>query len=180
MTAIVAIAQDGKVYMGGDSAGSNYRAITNRKDEKVFIKGKFIFGCTSSFRMIQILKWSFTVPAQKKNMSDEEYMQTTFVNALRKCFKKYGFGKIAEGSDNRGGTFLVGYKGEIYEVENDFQVGMCHDNFNAVGIGDDTCIGSLFSTKHEPPRTRLQRALEAAEFRNIGVRAPYVIKCLEK
>ena len=180
MTAIVAISENGKVYMGGDSAGSNSQKIVNRKDEKVFVKGKFIFGCTSSFRMIQILKWSFVIPPHKKGMSDEEYMNTIFINAIRKCFKKYGFGRVSEGSDNRGGVFLVGYKGTIYEVESDFQVGMCHDNFNAVGCGDDTCIGSLFSTKHEPARTRLQRALEAAEFRNVGVRAPYVIKCLEK
>ena len=35
MTAIAAIAEDGKVYMGGDSAGVGGLSLTVRKDTKV-------------------------------------------------------------------------------------------------------------------------------------------------
>lgn len=181
MTAIVAVAENGKVYMGGDSAGSNSHMIQTRIDEKVFIKGKFIFGGCGSFRMLQILKWSFKPPRHKAGMSDEEYMMTVFLNAVKKAFAIEGYGKILPGVDNsHRSEFLVGYKGKIYCIQGDYQVAISEDNFYAIGSGDDTCYGSLFSTKKKPVETRLKLALAAAEKRNVGVRRPFVIKCLEK
>lgn len=181
MTAIVAIVENGRIWMGGDSAGSNAHMISDRKDEKVFVKGKFIFGGCGSFRMLQILKWSFKPPVQKKTMSDEEYMMTVFVNALRKCFIEQGYGKILPGMDHKHQSqFMVGYKENLYCIQGDFQVSMLHDNFYAIGSGDDTCIGSLFSTKKKPVETRLKLALAAAEYRNVGVRRPFIIKVLGK
>ena len=45
-----------KVIIGGDSAGVAGLNITVRKDVKVFEVGEFVIGCTSSFRMMQIIK----------------------------------------------------------------------------------------------------------------------------
>ena len=47
MTCIVGIAHNGKVTIGGDSAGTNnWSQQTIRRDPKVFPLGEFIFGCT--------------------------------------------------------------------------------------------------------------------------------------
>jgi len=62
MTCIVGLVENGKVYIGGDSAGVAGLDITTRKDEKVFQKENMIFGFTSSFRMGQILRYSFKNP----------------------------------------------------------------------------------------------------------------------
>ena len=47
MTCIVAIAEDGIIHMGADSAASNSYAIRTRKDTKIFNGGDFIFWLTS-------------------------------------------------------------------------------------------------------------------------------------
>ena len=181
MTAIAAIAQDGKVWIGADSAGSGGTCLQIRRDEKVFVKDNtFIIGCTDSFRMTQLLRWSLRVPKQDKKVSDEEFMMTTFIEAVRKCFKNNGFANIKENQES-GGTFIVGYRGSIYEIEGDFQVAMFHRNYTSVGCGYDICLGSLFTTERLLlQEDRIIIALSAAEMFSTAVRRPFVIKCLEK
>src|SRR5262245_4836166 len=107
MTCIVAIEHAGKVYIGGDSAGSNERFhLTVRADEKVFRNGDFFMGFTSSFRMGQILRYRFTPPAHPKGTPNVEYMNTLLVDAARECLKEYGFAKQSSGEES-GGTFIV-------------------------------------------------------------------------
>ena len=55
----------GKVYIGADSLGSNGFTQSIRKESKVFKNGEFLIGCTSSFRMIDLLKWKFNPPTVK-------------------------------------------------------------------------------------------------------------------
>ena len=53
------------VIIGGDSAESTNVNIFIRKDAKIFQNGNFIIGCTSSFRMIQLLRFTFKPPKIK-------------------------------------------------------------------------------------------------------------------
>src|SRR5690242_15173484 len=85
MTCIVGlVAADGRVHLGGDSAGIAGYDLTVRKDPKVFRVGEFAVGFTSSFRMGQLLRFAFTPPPIEGDL--DAYMVTTFVNALRDCF----------------------------------------------------------------------------------------------
>lgn len=172
------------IYIGGDSAGVGGRYnIRTRKDPKVFIRGPFIMGFTTSFRMGQLLMSDerFTVRPQKGYESDYEYMVSAFVPAVQKLFEVGGF--IEE--DNKvksGGTFLVGYKGNLYCIESDFQVAEHHDEFNACGCGEDYALGSLYSTRKTKmiPAERVYEALETAEYFSAGVRKPFNILKLEQ
>ena len=177
MTCIVALKFNGKMYMGGDSAGVAGLGLTVRKDPKVFKKDNMLFGYTSSFRMGQIIRYSFKIPEHNKDMSDFEYMCTTFIDLLRKCFKEKGYGKTRDGQDS-GGSFLVGYKKEIYKIDNDFQVGINHDRYDACGCGESIALGSMFSTVDEDPDRRIRTALEAAERHSAGVRSPFKLEVM--
>jgi len=167
------------VYIGGDSAGVGNYSIRLRKDPKVFIRGPFIMGFTTSFRMGQLLMSDerFKVRSQKQNETDYEYMVSAFVPAVQKLFEAGGF--LEENSKvKRGGTFLVGYKGNLYCIEGDFQVAEHHDEFNACGCGEDYAVGSLYSTskkKKMKPEEKVLEALEAAEYFSAGVRGPFNI-----
>lgn len=172
MTAIAAVVSDGKVHMGGDSAGVSGWSLVQRADPKVFVNGPMIMGFTDSFRMGQLLRWSFTPPIHPEGISDDRYMSTLFIDEVRSCLAKGGFAK-KENEVERGGTFLVGYHGQIWEVYSDYQVGRSLSDFYAVGSGSDLCIGSLHSTEHLGPVPRLVTALEAAQRFNAGVRAPF-------
>ena len=70
MTVIVGLQHNGAVYIGGDSAGIAGYDLMIRHDEKVFVNQQFIMGYTTSFRMGQILRYSFKPPVQQKSMTD--------------------------------------------------------------------------------------------------------------
>ncbi len=168
------------IYIGGDSAGVGSGYIANRKDPKVFQNGNMIFGYTSSFRMGQLLRFKLKIPKQKKAMSDYEFMVTDFMDAVKKCLTDNGFSKILN-NEVTVGTFLVGYKGEIYEIDDDLQVGMVYENYNAVGCGDRWAKGALYAIEDIlipevlKPQQKIIIALEAAEKYSTGVRSPFNI-----
>ena len=161
--------------MGGDSAGVGGLNLTVRRDEKVFVNGSTIVGFTTSFRMGSLLRYSFDPPEHPKGFDDVEYMNTVYVDAIRDCFKVGGFAEAKNGQES-GGTFLVGYRGRLYEIDCDFQVGIPAANYAAVGCGAQLCLGSLYSTTGQPPRDRLRQALRAAEQFSAGVRGPFVLR----
>lgn len=177
MTCIVGLVDQGIVYVGGDSAGVSGLSLRIRADEKVFTKGEFVMGFTSSFRMGQLLRFKLNIPYHKPEIDTYEYMVTEFVEAARKCFKDGGFSRTNEGEES-GGTFLVGYRGELFVISDDFQVGRTMESFDAVGCGHDIAKGSLFTSgrlSEIKPEKRIFEALEAAEMFSAGVRAPFNI-----
>lgn len=178
MTCIAAFVEGDVVWMGADSAGVGGYSLTVRADRKMFKNGPMLFGCTSSFRMIQLLRWAMHVPDHDPRHDVEKYMATTFMDAARDCFKKNGFGRTKEGEE-AGGTFLVAYKGRLFCVYDDYQVQIPLDNFDAVGCGHDIAKGALYATGHLKGRDRMMVALEAAERYSAGVRGPFHIDYLE-
>lgn len=174
MTCIVGSIDNGTIYMGGDSAGVAGYSIQRRADCKVFVSGDFIMGFTSSFRMGQILQYSFTPPIMKENQDLFAYMATDFADGIRDCLKAGGYARI-NSNEESGGTFLVGYKGRLFTIEDDFQISEQLENYAAVGCGQDIALGSMFSTKGQPIEQRIRTALEAAEEYSAGVRGPFNI-----
>lgn len=174
MTCIVGLIDNGTIYMGADSAGVAGYEISIRKDSKVFINNGFLIGFTSSFRMGQLLKYSFTPPAIKENQDLFAYMVTDFIDAVRICLKTGGYARINNNEDV-GGFFLIGHKGRLFCVESDFQVGELYEPYAAEGCGQPYALGSLFSTSGLGPKERVEKALKAAEMFNAGVRGPFNI-----
>lgn len=142
MTCIVGVVEQEVVYIGGDSAGVAGLDITNRKDPKVFKVGDFLIGCTTSFRMIQLIRFSFSPPKRHPDKDVFEYMCTEFINEIRNCLKSGGFAEVNCSVEN-GGSFLVGYCGRLFKIESDFQVGESVDSFQSVGCGEPFALGAL-------------------------------------
>jgi ATP-dependent protease HslVU (ClpYQ) peptidase subunit len=176
MTCIVGLVHDVDVYIGGDSAGVAGLSITIRADEKVFGNGPFIMGFTTSFRMGQLLRYKLAPPAQTVHQGDMEYMVTSFIDSCRQCFAGNGFG---DKDASVGGNFLVGYKGKLYNIEGDYQVGIPKLNYDAVGCGSDLALGALFATEGLSPEERINAALAAASTFSAGVAPPFTILKLE-
>lgn len=166
-----------KVIMGADSAGiGSYHNLHIRKDEKVFRNGNFIIGGTTSFRMLNLLRFKFKVPNIKPKQDVYEYMCTDFIDEVRKMFADNGFMQKEKNGDDLGGDFLVAYKNRLFIVHGDFQVGENYAGYQSIGCGGDYALGSLFATKGvEDSEFRVQQALSAAEYLSAGVSAPFVI-----
>lgn len=175
MTCIAAtVSADGTITMGGDSAGVAGYFLVKRDDPKVFIKDKMIFGYTTSFRMGQLIRFKLSIPLHDPKKETYEYMCTDFIEAVRKCFETGGFMKTKESVDE-GGNFLVGYKGELFEVESDFQVGKWAFPYAAVGCGAQIALGAMYATVSDDHRAMVEHALQGAETFNAGVRGPFTI-----
>ena len=179
MTCIVGMIdrKSNKVIIGGDSLSSTNIFISSRKDTKVFKKGSFVIGCTSSFRMIQLLRFSLVLPEiNKKDIY--EYMCTDFIDAVRECFSKGGFLQKEQTGEEIGGQFLVGYEDRLFIIDNDFQVGETYDEFNSIGCGSDFALGCIYLLRDKkiPIENKIRQALEAAEHFSPFVKQPFIFK----
>lgn len=176
MTAIVGLVHEGKVWMGGDSAGVGGLSLSLREDPKVFINGELLIGYTTSFRMGQILEHHLSPPAALEKETGMAYMVKRFIPAVKSELKDHGFQRSKEGQDE-GGSFLVGYRGALYAIDDDYQVARLRTPYFAVGCGRDLALGALFAMKMTSmgPDARIKLALEAAAEFSAGVRGPFTI-----
>lgn len=175
MTCIAGVKHGETVYIGADSAGVAGYSISIRADQKVFVRGAMLFGAAGSFRMMQLLRYRLEIPAHAKGVSDHEYMVTDFIDAVRKCLKAGGARGEKDAVEHQDGCFLVGYRGRIYQIEGDFQVGYREEDFDSIGCGQDVALGSLHSSKGKHPKDRIKAALTAAARFSAGVRPPFRI-----
>jgi hypothetical protein len=177
MTAIAGFCHEGKVWIGGDSAGVGGTHLVVRADPKVFRNGDFLFGFTRSFRMGQLLRYSLTPPRMFTGQDVYGFMVTTFIDAVRTCLKSGGYA-CREHETEYGGNFLVGYGGRLFEIDYDYQVGEPMDGYAAVGCGHQIVHGALFATVGMEPQPRMNLALAAAERHCSGVRGPFTVESM--
>jgi ATP-dependent protease HslVU (ClpYQ) peptidase subunit len=177
MTCIVGLVEGDTVWVGGDSAGVGGLDLTVRADQKVFRNGPMLFGFTSSFRMGQLLRYALRIPDHDPRTPDDKYMVTTFIDAVRECLKSHGWAE-KEKEQEVGGSFLVAYKGTLYTIHSDYQVGVAADGYDAVGCGEAFARGALFATDGRSGSERVELALKAAERCSAGVRGPFIVESL--
>jgi len=177
MTCIIGCVDKNYIYMAGDSCGSNGHYYSIRKDEKVFKKQDMLFGYTTSFRMGHLLHWKFKVPKHQADMSTDEYMNTVFIDEIIKCFTDNGYVEKTN-EVKKGGQFLVGYKGRIFNIDSDFQVGEESESVSACGCGS---ISALAAYKRGALENRhsveynLKKALLIASSMIEGVQPPFKV-----
>ncbi|MGH2638271.1 MAG: hypothetical protein ACRDF4_03155, partial [Rhabdochlamydiaceae bacterium] len=134
MTCIVGIVENNVVYIGGDSASvnTNFQSET-RADAKVFQVGEFLFGICGSWRMGQVLRFKVKTPERKENQNDYEYLVADWVDATREAMKESGCLVGEDEQEFLPGTFLMGYRGNLYTVDSDFGIGQSLDGMAACG-----------------------------------------------
>lgn len=190
MTCIVGLVDRGTVYIGGDSASVAGWTSRVTRLPKVFRRGPFLIGYTTSFRMGQLLQHALHVPLQKdrdatsrSRAGDMRFMVTTFAESVRHLLKERGVAKI-EANAESGGQFLVGYRGHLYSVQQDFQVNEMADGFDAVGSGAEYALGAMAAMRSVaraslPPAARVRRALGVSAHFNMAVSPPFFVRSLK-
>ncbi len=177
MTCIVGIVDKESVYIGGDSTAGEVSQyfVCRRKDKKVFKRGPFVLGFTSSYRMGHLLMHSLKLPGLPAGRINHRWMVLHFVPAVRECLKEGGW---LHKKDERetAGNFMVGVHGRLFEVESDLQVAE-HISIGSMGCGYKFALGSLFSTAKTDMAIieRIRTALSAAEEFDAYVRRPFHI-----
>jgi hypothetical protein len=176
VTVIAGLVDNGSVLIGGDSAGVGGYQLTVRRDSKVFLNGPYVFGFTTSFRMGQLLRWALKPPPPGDPAALEQFMVTDWIDSIRDCLKSGGYAENMGGQEV-GGTFLVGVRGRLFEINCDYQVGEPLDGYAAVGCGADVALGALHATQPTDLSAddRVMGALRAAERHSAGVRGPFTL-----
>jgi len=179
MTCVIGLVEKARVYIGVDSAAVSGWTRRETSVRKVFRRGPFLVGYTTSFRMGQLLEHQLKVPKQASGAADMAYMVNQFIEAARKLLKERGFSKV-EANNESGGQFLVGYRGRLYSIESDFQVGEMSEGFDAVGSGSEFALGAMKALERLPPGRRIRRSLEIAAHFNMGVCPPFYVKSMRR
>lgn len=180
MTCVVGLVDNGVVYIGADSLGSNNLSKTVRKDKKVFKMkdtDKGLIGFAGSYRIGQLLMYSTgLIDSRDEPNIDHEYLVTKTIPKVSGILNQGGC-EINNSGEKEGGVFLLGYNDKLYSVYSDYQVAESTHDYNAIGSGNLHAMGSLFSTEglNMTPQERIIKALESAQEFARGVQAPFYI-----
>lgn len=179
MTCIIATIHDSKVHMIGDCMGSDgFIKNIYTKNPKVFPVGDFIIGYTTSFRMGQLLQYSWTPPIRRDDcIDDDKYLYKDVIDSIKKCFEDGGFGN-KEKQEFEAGNFLVGWHGRLFEMQPNMSL-MEVEEFASVGCGSYHAIAALKTLKRlgilqDDPQAALETALTVAADSVEGVSEEYV------
>jgi len=173
MTCVVGLVKDNIIYMGADSCSSNGDTYETTTEEKVFVRGEFIYGVSGSWRVNQLLKYKFTPPNNNNIDNVKGYLVVDYVDALKECFKNL------TKHDEDEWDILVGYCGRLFVISSDFHVSERSEfKFNCIGSGSEMADGAMYVANTLPPEQRISSALRAAAAFSIGVVGPFIIKKL--
>jgi ATP-dependent protease HslVU (ClpYQ) peptidase subunit len=159
MTCIVAISDNGKVYMGGDRGHSDSHTLVSSTQPKIFDVGSYLIGYAGNSGIGQAVIYNFEYPAVGKTHNIDRHMLKVFIPALRLFFKENDI-KIPEDDENNAG-FIVGVKGRVYEIDiSDFQ---CIEYEEvSIGSGSSYAYGSLYTSIDLPAKDRVEKAIQSA------------------
>jgi ATP-dependent protease HslVU (ClpYQ) peptidase subunit len=179
MTCIAGLEHEGRVWIGGDSAGVAGLDVDVRADEKVFRNGEMLIGFAGSFRMGQLLRYAWDPPTTPTAERDDMgFLVVDVMDSVRALLEQHGYLKKKHDVETLDdGLFLLGYRGRLYRVDADLQVGRSRHGYAAIGCGESYALGSLHATADiaaAAPR-RIRSALKAATVFSGGVRGPYVV-----
>lgn len=176
MTCIVAISKRGKVFMGGDSAVSDYGRISIMRTPKVARIGCYVIGICGDCGTSDVI--SVFKPSDPSTTNIARHMRTTFAQELRDAFDVAGFERdMADSTDDKRGfgfEALVGVKGRIFKIYSDIGVDEAGP-YASVGSGAEPAL-AILDTLHRQklePKKILTAALVQAEKHTAYVRRPW-------
>ena len=183
MTCIVGYVQDGVVFLGGDSLGSDDYLKSTFTQKKVF-KSKYdsnlIIGLSGNY-ILQFLQYEDIFMDIALYEDINEYLITRFVPNLRELVMRYS---AFDGEDNNkmSGELMFGYQDKLFKVQEDYSIIERKDNFDAMGTGEATSLGALniLRDNYLPPIEKIRIVLKTSSKFNTGVAPPfYIINTLD-
>ena len=178
MSTVIALAKDGVVYMGADSAATagNHQRIL--EIGKIFKPAgeQYLVGTVGNLRYAQILECVVSWPGVPGNATEAfAFVVQYVVPALRQGLRDSGMMQYEQGAEVApdGSSCLVGFAGLVFEVDPLLSVSPTV-GYSAIGSGSQYAMGAMAVLPEKlKPEKRLQQALEAAAAYDIYTSAPF-------
>ena len=152
--------------MGADTCASGMDEQRTRKDQKIFVRNKYLIGVTGAPRIVQLIKNNWDPPKKKEDIP----------NSIREIVSEYNcINSTEEEGELMQCCILFAYNGELFEILSDFQIAEYVDNNYSIGCGRPYALASLYETTNRNPLQRVRSALSCAEYLCVGVRGPFHI-----
>jgi len=166
MTCVIGLIRNGHIYMGSDSLSLDGWHRVRTPHKKIFRKGDMLIGTAGNQRISDIIEYNLVLPDEAAG----DYLGAVFIPALRACIDEHG-GKIEDS------TLLIGYKGELFFVGEDFsflEVG----SYEAIGAGAKYALGYMYAMEKTclSPERLITKALECAAWFSASCAGPFVVE----
>lgn len=173
MTCVVGLTEGNRVYLAADSLGSGNGVKQQYKTPKLQILTvlqvdelqnstiQLGIGYTTSYRMGDILRHILKPPKIGISEDENEYLVSKFIPELINCFDDHSYTKSKDGVKT-GGYFLVGLRGRLFLVQDDFSVLEPSSGYTSIGSGQEFALGSLYSSCSSSAAVRVVEAVAAA------------------
>ena len=187
MSVVVAIKENGKVYLGADSQvtkGGTRSSLSNKNNYKIWkVKDveNCIIGHVGRVRDANIIRTMYGVVsemAQIKNRVDYDYVVRCVVPSIFQELKDFGYKKDDKYNPYMESELLFAYQDKLFVISQDGTV-IEVDDCCAVGSGASEAIGSLSSTIGKSPEERIIKAIKASAAHDIYVDYPIVLSDTE-
>lgn len=183
MSVVVAIKQNGKVYIGADSQvtkGGTRVTLKNSNNYKIWKVANAehcLMGHVGNLRdanLVRLMDSLVTDYNVYRNHVGFEFVVKKIVPDIVQELTDYGLLKDGKTTDCLDSSFLFAYKDQLYSINSDRAV-IEIDDYVAIGSGADQAIGSLLSTEGEEPKARIVKAIKSSAASDIYVDYPIII-----
>jgi ATP-dependent protease HslVU (ClpYQ) peptidase subunit len=155
MSVVIGVEYDGRVYMGSDSLATMCGEKRFLPHGKIFKTNEYLIGFTGSMRTANVLM-GLDYPDEIYQVADHIRCELKDYDLLNEVSDEDGSLKVM------GSYLLVGYQGELYEIQHDFSLIQRIENYAAIGDASSHAMGFLYATegRRMSPRTRIKQAIE--------------------
>ncbi|MCR4911298.1 MAG: hypothetical protein K5925_02080 [Bacilli bacterium] len=184
MSVVVAIKEEGKVYIGADSQvtkGGTRTTLKNPNNYKIWkVDGceNCLMGHVGNLRDANIVRLMRNVVDDYDEFYERvnyRYVVKYLVPEIIKSLKEAKFLKGADDYlDFMDSSYLFAYKDKLFCINTDCSV-IEIDDYVAIGSGSQEAIGSLLSTEGQNPRKRIVKAIKASAASDIYVDYPIIL-----
>ena len=186
MTCIIGVEHNGVVYMGADSILVDGWWRDVMAGTKLFQRDGMLFGFAGSPRMAQIIEHLMDSPKrQEAGQPDEAYLIQSVIEPMREALKTFGYASI-ENSREAGANVMIGYRGHLYTIQDNYQLCRSAMQFTALGVGAPYALGALAALlgpvavwDRRNLEAGILEALEVAGTLCIGVAWPFVVEKID-
>jgi 20S proteasome alpha/beta subunit len=163
MTIVAAYKTKDGIWFGADTQASDEVECYASGPSKILQRDGFTIASSGSYRVMNILRHCFKFPIHNKNIDDDGYMVSVWVDALMDTLEARGARGKDDGGVAMGGRAIVAYGKNLYVIQGDFSLLVPSNNYIALGSGSSFSLGAMYALDgYTPGDIVVTKAVEAA------------------